>query len=175
MPAQQWKVEAIRPEIEKFLKPLLQAAHLDLGYEIESAETIDNRDLFSPDLLVKFHGRDVELLLAHRAELLLALEQLTLEVLRVPHRDRYRLVFDAEDYRLLRIEELRLSAAAAAEKVKQAGIPFRFQPMTSRERRVIHLALRDDPDVVTLSEGVAPNRHTVIYAADDERVKDHAG
>jgi spoIIIJ-associated protein len=89
---------------------------------------------------------------------------LTLEALRVPHDDRYRLVFDADDYRLMRIEELRLSAEAAAERVKKNGLPFRFSPMTSRERRIIHLALRNDPAVETTSEGVAPNRHTVIYA-----------
>ena len=59
-----------------------------------------------------------------------------------------------------------LSAEAAAEKVKQAGVPFRFQPTSSRERRIIHLALRDDPEVKSLSEGVAPRRHTVVYAVD---------
>ena len=50
------------------------------------------------------------MLLLYRAELLLALEHLALEALGVPHHDRYRLVFDAEDYRVTRIEELRLSA-----------------------------------------------------------------
>jgi predicted RNA-binding protein Jag len=40
--------------------------------------------------------------------------------------------------------------------------------MTSRERRIIHLALRDDAGVRTVSEGVAPRRHTVIYAAGSE-------
>ena len=104
----------------------MKATRLDLSYAIESAETLDNRDLFSPDLLVKFSGPDVELLLLYRAELLLALEHLTLEALRVPHRDRYRLVFDAEDYRVTLIEELRLSAQAAAEKVKRAGVSVPF-------------------------------------------------
>ena len=58
--------------------------------------------------------------------------------------DHSRISFDANDYRLLRIEELRLSAVAAAEKVKRTGEPFRFNPMNSRERRVIHLALRNE-------------------------------
>ena len=161
-----WTVEAIEPKIDGFVGPLLKAAQLELNYAVESGENLQNRNLFSPDLIVNFQGSDTDLLLSQRGELLLAIEQLTLEALRVPHRERYRLVFDCQDYRVLRIEELRLSAEAAAEKVKQAGVPFQFQPMTSRERRIIHLALRDDPKVKSLSEGVAPHRHTVVYTAD---------
>ena len=160
--------DEIRSRIRDFLTPFLQSAPLDLSYTVESAESLPNRDLFSPDILVKFSGPDVELLLLYRAELLLALEHLALEALRIPHSDHYRLVFDAENYRVTRIEELRLSARAAAEKVKRSGSPFRFQPMSSRERRVLHLALRGDPDVRTISEGAAPQRHAVVYAAQEK-------
>ena len=163
-----WANGDVPAQIDEFLGPVLKAAGLDLGYTVESAETLENRDLFSPDFLVKFSGTDVELLLLYRAELLLALEHLTLEALRVSHRDRYRLVFDAEDYRVTRIQELRLIAAVAAENVKREGAPYHLQPMSSRERRVLHLALRDDPDVFTTSEGVMPKRHTVVYAAEDK-------
>ena len=166
MPELIWTVDALRPKIEEFLDPVLRASGLELRFDVRDAGSLQNPDLVSPDLMVAFEGRDVDLLLAYRAELLLSLEQLTMEALRVPHRERYRLVFDASDYRMMRIEELRLSAITAAEKVKSAGAPFRFHPMTSRERRIIHLALRDDPDVTTLSEGMAPNRHTVVYSAE---------
>ena len=166
MSLQDWTVEAIEPKIDGFVGPLLKAAQLELNYAVESGENLQNHNLFSPNLIVNFQGSDTDLLLAQRGELLLAIEQLTLEALRVPRQERYRLVFDCQDYRVLRIEELRLSAEAAAEKVKQAGVPFRFQPMTSRERRIIHLALRDDPEVKSLSEGTAPHRHTVVYPVD---------
>src|SRR5260221_9590358 len=96
-------------------------------------------DLEDPDLVVKFQGRDVDFLLANRAELLLALEFLTMEALRMPAEDHSILCFDANDYRLLRIEELRLSAVAAAKRVKQTGRPFNFSPMSSCDRRFIHL------------------------------------
>ena len=88
-----------------------------------------------------------------------------LEALKVSHEDRYRLIFDANDYRMMRIDELRMSAVAAAEKVARTGRPFHFQPMTSRERRILHLALRGNTDVATTSEGMAPRRHTVISKA----------
>jgi len=150
--------------IDAFLGPVIDAAGFDLGYEI--AEGRASGAFIQPDITVAFKGRDTDLLLAYKAELLLALEHLTLEALKIPHDDRYRLIFDANEYRLLRIEELRMSAEVAAEKVVRSGMPFHFSPMSSRERRILHLALRDNNEVRTESEGVAPHRHTVIYPAD---------
>ncbi len=166
MSEQPWTLEAIRPKVESFLRPVLKAARFQLEFEVRTGG--GDQTFITPDFTVSFDGPDTDLLLAQRGELLLALEELTLEALRISHEDRFRIVFDAHDYRLLRIEELRLSAETAAEKVKRTGIAFRFNPMTSRERRIIHLALRDDPAVRTASEGVAPRRHTVIYAAGRE-------
>ena len=65
---------------------------------------------------MKFSGPDVDLLLANKGEVLLALEFLTMEALRMPAEHHSLLCFDANDYRMLRIEELRLSAVTAAEK-----------------------------------------------------------
>ena len=70
--------------------------------------------------------------------------------------DHSRVSFDANDYRALRIEELRVSALAAADKVKRTGTMFRFNPMNSRERRVIHIALRNEPEVRSESAGAGP-------------------
>ncbi len=156
----EWTVEGIAPRIEGFLNPLLDAADFDLDYDIYEVERRD--EAIGPEIAVDFEGEDSELLTHNRGELLLALEQLTLEALRVPHQDRYRLIFDVDDYRMLRIEELCLSAKAAADQVKRTGRRFKFRPMTSRERRIVHLALRDEDDVTTLSEGVPPRRYTVV-------------
>jgi spoIIIJ-associated protein len=122
-------------------------------------------DFETPELLVKFSGPEEDLLLANRAEVLLALEHLTMEALRMPSEDHSKISFDANDYRLLRIEELRLSATAAADKVKRTGEPFRFNPMNSRERRVIHLSLRNDGEVRSESLGSGMFRQVVVYPA----------
>lgn len=164
MPVQPWNLDKIIDDVDEFLDAVLDTAGLDLDYEIREGGG-DSSELISPDLTVDFSGADLPLLLDHRAELLLALEHLTLEALKISHDDRYRLIFDADDYRVSRIEELRMSAEAAAEKVMKSGRPFHFQPMTSRERRIIHLTLRDNSAVMTTSEGLAPGRHTVIYKA----------
>ena len=94
---------------------MLEAAGFQLTYEIVPGDSV-NPEIENPELTVKFTGRDIDLLLSNRAELLLALEHVTMEALRIPHEDHSRLSFDANDYRLLRIEELRLSASAAARE-----------------------------------------------------------
>lgn len=157
-----YTVASLAPRIERFLRPILRRARLRLSFEITEGPETD-RDWERPDVLVRFSGPDVGMLLENKAELLLALEHLATEMLRLPFEDHERLCFDANDYRLLRIEELRMSASAAAERVRRSGRPFQFSPMTSRERRIIHLALRDEPGVRSESQGSGPNRRVVVY------------
>jgi spoIIIJ-associated protein len=93
---------------------------------------------------------------------LLALEQLTMEALGMAPEEHSRLCFDANDHRVLRVQELRMSAEAAAERVKKTRQPFHFSPMNSRERRILHLAMRDETDVRSESVGEGPIRQVVI-------------
>lgn len=160
-----YTVDSLRPKLEEFLTPLLKHAGFDLAYELHASEN-PHPEVENPEVTVKFFGPDVDLLLSNRGELLLALEHLSTEAMRVPAEDHSLISFDANDYRLLRIEELRMSALAAAEKVKRTHTPFHFNPMTSRERRVIHLALRDEKDLRSESLGVGPARAVVIVPAD---------
>jgi spoIIIJ-associated protein len=76
-----------------------------------------------------------------------------------------RLTFDCEDWRRLRAEELKLTAQIAAQRVEETGDPFTLSPMSPRERRIVHLALRDRPQVRTASEGVGAERKVVILPA----------
>jgi spoIIIJ-associated protein len=159
-----YTVALVLPQISTFLDTVLNGARLNVKYVVEEGET-RHPDFENPDIVVKFTGPDVDLLLENKAELLLALEQLTMEVLHIPLEEHAKLCFDANDYRMLRIEELRLSAVTAADKVKRTGAPFRFNPMNSRERRILHLALRNEPAVRSESAGVGPGRQVVIYPA----------
>jgi spoIIIJ-associated protein len=159
-----YSVHETGPRIEQFLRQLIASGKFDLDFAIESGDH-SHPDFENPDIIVKFTGRDVDELLANRAELLLALELVTQEVLRLHSDDHSRISFDANEYRALRIEELRISAQAAADKVKHTGTPFRFNPLNSRERRVIHIALRNEHELRSESAGAGPFRHVVIYPA----------
>ncbi|MCL4851799.1 MAG: hypothetical protein KJZ78_10505 [Bryobacteraceae bacterium] len=165
MGQKKYRVETVGPRIEAFLNSTRERIGLRVKFEVADGET-PHPDFENPEIMVRFSGPDVELLLANKAELLLALEQLTMEMLRMPAEEHSLLCFDANDYRVLRVEELRLSALAAADKVKRTRVPFEFSPMNSRERRIIHLALRNEPTLRSESVGMAPHRHVVIYPSD---------
>ncbi len=159
-----YAVEDLGPKIENFLKPLIEQGGFALTFDIAPGDS-SNPEIENPEVVVKFSGGDVDLLLMNRAELLLALEHVTMEALRMPSEDHSRLSFDANDYRMLRIAELRMSANAAAEKVKHTGEPFRFNPMNSRERRAIHIALRNELELRSESAGLGGYRHVIVYPA----------
>jgi spoIIIJ-associated protein len=162
--AKKYTVDSIGPRLTEFLRPLLERAGFDLAFELAETESV-HPEYESPEVSIQFKGADVDLLLANKAELLLALEQVTMEALRMPSEDHSRISFDANDYRMLRIEELRLSASAAAEKVKRTGTPFFFNPMNSRERRVIHMALRGETELRSESAGFGSHRQVCVYPA----------
>ena len=160
-----YTVEEHGPRIRQFLEPVLAAAHLEMKFDVVAGRTI-HPEIEDPHLMVQFSGQDVDLLLANKAELMLALEHLTIEILDVPSDEHALICFDANDYRVMRIEELRMTAQTAAERVIKTGDHFQFNPMTSRERRIIHLALRGEERVKSESFGVGPIRQVVIYRAD---------
>lgn len=165
METQKFTVASAGAKIETFMRGMIKNAGFKLNFHLSEAENL-HPDFENPDIVVRFSGPDVDLLLANKAELLLAMEQLTMEMLHMTADEHSLLQFDANDYRALRIEELRMSALTAAEKVKRTKLPFEFSPMTSRERRIIHLALRKEPSVRSESAGVGPHRQVVIYPAD---------
>jgi predicted RNA-binding protein Jag len=134
------------------------------------AASSDKPDEFErPEIVVIFDGPDKELLLERGAELLLALEYLAVRSLRLepPFFDRIR--FDSGDFRSLRIAELMLSAKVAAQRVRETKQPFRLNPMAPRERRIVHLALKDLAGIRTTSEGVGEERQVVILPIPEPR------
>lgn len=165
MAQKKYTVAETGPRIEQFLKQVFTLAGFQLAFTVAEGET-PHPDFENPDLMVRFTGADVDLLLGNKAELLLALEQLTMEAIGMAPEEHSRICFDANDRRILRIEELRMSAQAAADRVKKSRQPFHFSPMNSRERRILHLALRDETDVRSESVGEGPIRQVVIVPAE---------
>jgi spoIIIJ-associated protein len=157
------------PRLEAFLKPLLRTAGFELQFDVAEGEHA-HPDFEDPDVVVRFRGPDVDILLENHAEVLLALEHLAMEILAIPADEHSLLCFDANDYRILRIEELRLSAMTAAERVKKTRSPFHFNPMSSRERRIIHLSLRNETAVRSESTGTGPYRQVVVVPADMKEI-----
>jgi len=154
-------------KINDLLKGIVTDGGLHLKYRI----TVDpplpqERDWERPEILVEFSGPDSSLLLERGCELLRAIELLAIEALRLPGNEHEKVCFDCMNQRAMRLEELRLAAGVAAERVRKTNMPYEFAPMSSRERRIVHLALRDYADLHTESRGEGPRRCLVVYPKD---------
>ncbi|MGA7218648.1 MAG: R3H domain-containing nucleic acid-binding protein [Candidatus Sulfotelmatobacter sp.] len=151
--------------INEFLQAVVSDGGLHLKYRIV-VDPPPQSEWDKPEIFVDFSGPDSALLLDRGGELLRALELLAFEILRLPSAEHEKISFDCKNQRSIRQQELRMAASVAAEKVRQTGTPFHFAPMSSRERRVVHLALRDQTDLRTESDGEGFNRCVVLYPAD---------
>jgi spoIIIJ-associated protein len=107
---------------------------------------------------------DLGLLIGRRGQTLAALQLIVamLSNRRVDPELRKKVVLDVEGYRLRRERSLRAMARSSASRAKSSGRPVTLSSLNARERRIIHLALADDPSVTTRSEGEDPDRSIVI-------------
>ena len=155
-------------ELRRYLDLLVHETGLDVKYEITLSKNGTAAGAGSgsgePQIQIDFTGPDEAILIEHQAELLLAIEHLGLRWLHLEPEffDQFR--FDCSGFRALRLDELKLSARVAAQRVRETGDAFHFNPMPARDRRLIHLELTNAQGVRTTSEGVGERRHLVIYS-----------
>ncbi len=157
--------DATAAELRRYLDAILPLTHFNVRFRIELQEPV-GQDLETPEVVVTLDGPDNELMLQHGAELLKALEYVAVRWLRLDPQFYDRVRFDCANYRATRLAELKLSAQVAADRVRETHAPFRFNPMTARERRIIHLVLKDRPGIRTTSEGLGDDRQLVVFPAD---------
>jgi spoIIIJ-associated protein len=151
-------------ELNRFLDLVIQEMRLEIERDVSVAQSTEP-GAHDSDVVVTFQGPDQDLLLERNGELLLALEHIGHRWLRLDPRLHDRVRFDCGDYRATRLAELKLSARVAAQRVRETGEAFRFNPMSSRERRIVHLELNGAPGVRTMSDGSGDRRQLVIYPA----------
>jgi spoIIIJ-associated protein len=160
--------EAGAAEIRRCLDTIFRTGRFHLSYRVDIAPQSGDGDLETAEIVVDFDGPDKQLLLERNGDLLKALEHIAVRWLRLEPQFHNRVRFDCGDFRASRIAELKLSAEVAAERVRQTHEPFRFQAMAARDRRIIHLALKDQQGVRTTSEGEGELRQVVIFPADSK-------
>lgn len=107
---------------------------------------------------------DVGLVIGKRGQTLAALQLLVAMMSNRPQplEERRRIILDAEGYRARREQTLQSMANSAAARAKRSGREVSLVALDPRERRIVHLALADDPGVTTRSEGEEPNRSVLI-------------
>jgi spoIIIJ-associated protein len=157
--------EAAATALRGFLEKTVRAAGFQLKVTVNATAADTGGEA---EVIADFYGRDKELLLERGGELLRALEHLAFRALRLEPEWHEKIHIDCGGYRALRFEELKMTAKVAAERVQMTKQPFRLNPMTSRERRIVHLTLKDMPGVRTESIGMGEQRQVVIHPADSK-------
>ena len=157
---------AAAKKISELLNGIITTGDFRLRYKIMVDPPAGDHDFEKPAIKVELSGADSPLVKERGGELLRALEHVALEMLHLTPDEHDQIIFDCENFRANRLAELRLSADHAAERVRQSGMPYAFAPMSSRERRIVHLALRAMEDLRTESAGEALERYVVVYPKD---------
>ena len=107
-------------------------------------------------------GDDLGILIGRRGLTLAALQYILRLIVGHQTKTWVPIIVDAEDYKARRHEALKALALRMADHVKTRGAPFTLEPMPAYERRIVHLALANNPDVFTESIGEGESRKVVI-------------
>ena len=114
-------------------------------------------------------GDDLGALIGRRGEKLASLQHIVNLIVGRREGQHHRIAIDVENYRGRREEQLRDVADRAAKRVIQSGKIIQLEAMPAIERRVVHMALLENPKVRTQSVGVEPNRRIVVLPANQVR------
>ncbi|MCD4714552.1 MAG: protein jag [Clostridiales bacterium] len=142
--------DVARNFLESVLKEMNIMADLDIKQENET-------------LSINMNGEDMAILIGKRGQTLDSLQYLISLVVNKGRDEYVRVVLDTENYRMKRKETLENLADKLAYKVKKTRKNVVLEPMNPYERRIIHSALQNNPNVSTKSEGDEPYRKVVIY------------
>jgi spoIIIJ-associated protein len=139
----------VSQQAAEFLEDVFEMTGLQLRVTVKQGITGEVLDI---------EGHDAELLQTQTGELLEALQHLINQVFGRNLSAGERLVCDVHGFRATREAELQAMANLAANRVRQTGMAFTFEPMSANERRIIHLTLADSPDLFTESIGEGSDR-----------------
>lgn len=147
-------IEAAAERAKEILSHILQ--HVDLPTVIEWESKNDH---FYLNIISNGSG----LLIGKRGKTLNALQYLVSKILQKEIGENYSVIVDTENYRTKREVSLTELAQQLSEKVKKSHRPLTTGPMNAQDRRIIHLALKEDQEVRTKSKGEGTLRRVVIY------------
>ena len=142
-------MDEVWQQAAKFLEQVFSTTGLDLRVAVKQK---------SSGRILDIEGPDSEMLQSQTGELLEALQHLLNQVFGRQMDSGERLVCDVEGFRATREAELQAMANLAANRVRDSGVSFTFQPMNANERRIIHLTLAGHADLYTESIGEGTER-----------------
>ena len=159
LPEHQLRVfEATRDTLEKLLELLELPARVNLS----EAFTVPDEDGETASIGLNIEGDDLGILIGRRGQTMLSLQHILRLMMASTEQVRMPIVLDVEGYKERRCEGLRALALRLADQATDRKSSFAMEPMPAFERRIVHLALADHPDVITESTGTGEGRKVVI-------------
>lgn len=156
--------QAAAQTLVQFLKLLTTTGRLRLRYRIVAgAGAADPDGLEAREIYVNLSGPDAALLVERNGELLRAMEHIAAKLVGLESEEHDKVSFDADNFKALRAAELKGRARAAVDAVERTGEPYPLPPTNSRERRLMHLALKAFPQVGSESVGEGAERVLVVF------------
>jgi spoIIIJ-associated protein len=133
----------------------------------ENHSAIDEYDGDDGELILDVTGGNLAVLIGRHGRTLDALQVVLSSLMSSRIRFYYPIVVDIESYKSRSKRKLQQMALSAASRAKRQGSSVALAPMNAYDRRIIHLTLRNDPEVMTHSEGEEPMRRVVITVVKD--------
>ena len=152
----------------EFLEEVLDLAGVPAVVTVREPETAAD-GVGRASAVLDIEGEDLGLLIGRRGSTLASLQYIVNVMITRRQGSRVLVTVDAERYHRRREETLRALARRMADRVQGSRRAMTLEPMPAAERRIIHLELSDDDDVVTGSVGMGDERKIVIRPARGER------
>ncbi len=148
------------------VRDLMEKMRVKANIESKIGEASDDVD--GRVIMIDIQGDDLSFLIGRHSEVLHSLQYITSLIVGREVGHWVPLVIDVQGYRERRERQLRQMAARMADQVVKTGRRISLEPMSATERRIIHLALRDNNQIMTESIGEEPNRKVVIYPKENK-------
>ena len=173
-PRRRRREENVEPDINaeevdlaaEVVDSILQILEIDADINIREPITAGD-GLGSARAVIDISGDDLGMLIGRRGESLMAFQYVVNLIMTRRFPGRGSVTIDVEQYRRRREDQVVSLAERMAERVRDAGEPITLEPMSAAERRLVHLALVDDPELETNSVGEGDSRKVVISLLED--------
>lgn len=153
------ELEAPMMEAKRLLEDIL--ATMEVAAEVrESLE--GNSTEGTMEVKLQVYGNDLGILIGKGGKILESLSLVVHTAVNKSKVEKVPVYVDVQDYRKRREEKFVQIAKSLAEKVAHTGMPQTLEAMSARERRLIHISLKEHPQVMTESTGEGNNRRIVI-------------
>ena len=157
------EVKDISKEVIEILQNILDLAQIE--GKVEGSARRDK-------IFINMNGDGSGILIGRRGKTLDAIQYIMNKIVVKQFGERYSVIVDTEDYRNKRKENLKVMAQKLGNKAKRIGKPISLRSMNAKERRIIHLALKEEKNVMTKSVGKGENKKLIIFPTAEKR---HSG